>query len=244
MSYIFYSCSSLTSLNLSNFNISRVSNMNLMFYECSSLTSLNLSSFDTSNVEDMSEMFFGCLSLISLDLSNFETSNAIYMAEMFYECSSLISLDLSNFDTSNIENIDYIFYNCEKLEYVNLKLAKINPGKLASSGECSNYPSKLTICSEDENWKKIFHSEYKTYINCANNISFLKINENEQMMKCFKNTDDLNNPCQICGNNYIEKSIFSNDNNYINCYENKDGYYFDDDLLEYKLCYNRVQRRL
>ena len=38
---IFYECSSLTSLNLSNFNTKNVENMGGMFEDCSSLTSLN-----------------------------------------------------------------------------------------------------------------------------------------------------------------------------------------------------------
>ena len=42
-----------------------------MFVNCFSLTSLNLSSFNTSNVTDMADMFNGCYSLTSLDLSNF-----------------------------------------------------------------------------------------------------------------------------------------------------------------------------
>ena len=40
-SYMFNECSSLTSLNLSNFNTNNVNNMSYMFNECSSLTSLN-----------------------------------------------------------------------------------------------------------------------------------------------------------------------------------------------------------
>ncbi len=43
MSYMFNECSSLTSLNLSNFNTNNVNNMNNMFYNCSSFTYLNLS---------------------------------------------------------------------------------------------------------------------------------------------------------------------------------------------------------
>ena len=54
---IFSYCSSLTSLNLSNFNTNNVNNMSYMFYDCSSLTSLNLSNFNTNNVKDMSEIF-------------------------------------------------------------------------------------------------------------------------------------------------------------------------------------------
>ena len=40
-----------------------------MFYYCSSLTSLNLSNFNTNNVKEMSRMFFHCSSLTSLNLS-------------------------------------------------------------------------------------------------------------------------------------------------------------------------------
>jgi surface protein len=46
-----------------------------MFYYCSSLTSLNLSNFNTDNVKDMSFMFSNCSSLIELNLSNFNTSH-------------------------------------------------------------------------------------------------------------------------------------------------------------------------
>ena len=46
MSYIFYGCSSLTSLNLSN----NVNNMSYIFYGCSSLISLDLSNFNINNV--------------------------------------------------------------------------------------------------------------------------------------------------------------------------------------------------
>ena len=41
MSFMFSWCSSLTSLNLLNFNTNNVNNMSYMFDDCSSLTSLN-----------------------------------------------------------------------------------------------------------------------------------------------------------------------------------------------------------
>ena len=59
MSGMFCNCSSLTSLNLSNFNTNNVTNMYCMFCDCSSLTSLNLSNFNTNNVNNMSYMFSG-----------------------------------------------------------------------------------------------------------------------------------------------------------------------------------------
>ena len=56
---MFYNCSKLNSLNLSNFNTNNVTNMSSMFYDCSSLTSLNLSNFNTNNVTNMENMFSG-----------------------------------------------------------------------------------------------------------------------------------------------------------------------------------------
>ena len=55
-----------------------------MFLDCSSLSSLDVSNFDTSNVTDMRSMFRNCRSLTSLDLSNFNTSRSVeYMSDMF-----------------------------------------------------------------------------------------------------------------------------------------------------------------
>ncbi len=60
-----------------------------MFYECSSLTSLNLSNFNTKNVNNMSEMFYESSSLISFNLSNLNANNVKEMSFMFSFCSSL-----------------------------------------------------------------------------------------------------------------------------------------------------------
>lgn len=52
-----------------------------MFSYCSSLTSLDLSSFDTSQVTDMDRMFVDCSSLTNLDMRNatFNATNYPYM---------------------------------------------------------------------------------------------------------------------------------------------------------------------
>ena len=57
---MFFRCSSLKELNLSNFNTINVIDMGHMFYCCSSLKELNLSKLNTNNVTDMGSMFFGC----------------------------------------------------------------------------------------------------------------------------------------------------------------------------------------
>ena len=114
MTNMFAYCSKLTSLDVSYFDTSKVTNMDNMFYGCSSLTSLDLSLFDTSKVTNMDNMFHGCSSLTSLDVSHFDTSEVTDMANMFAYCSKLTSLDVSHFDTSEVIDMKQMFY-CSKL---------------------------------------------------------------------------------------------------------------------------------
>ena len=119
---MFSRCSSLTSLDLSNFDTSNVTDMNSMFYYCSSLTSLDLSNFDTLNVTDMNSMFSNCSSLTSLDLSNFNISGVTTMGSMF-AFSSFTSIEIGTDDTtysSNLKNA-YLFYNCSSLDSVTIR---------------------------------------------------------------------------------------------------------------------------
>ena len=46
-----------------------------MFDTCSGLTTLDVSNFNTSNVTEMEAMFAGCSNLKSIDISNFDTRN-------------------------------------------------------------------------------------------------------------------------------------------------------------------------
>jgi surface protein len=101
-------------------NTSNITSMYNMFYNCSNLTTLDLSNFDTSNVTSMADMFYFCESLITLDLSNFDTSKVTNMANIFSNCTSLTSLNLSNWDTSNVTTMGYMFSNCTSLHTLRL----------------------------------------------------------------------------------------------------------------------------
>ena len=120
MSYMFYGCSSLKSINFSSFKTNKVNIMKGMFKNCISLKFLGLSSFNTSNVNDMSYMFNNCYSLENIDLSNFNTNKVSNMNVMFQNCFALKSLDLSSFNTSNVNNMSYMFFGCSSLKSIYL----------------------------------------------------------------------------------------------------------------------------
>ena len=49
MKHLFYECSSLTSIDLSNFNVNQVTRMEYMFYKCNSLNYIDISPFSFEN---------------------------------------------------------------------------------------------------------------------------------------------------------------------------------------------------
>ena len=122
MSYMFYSCSSLTSLDVTHFNTAKVTNMNRLFSNCSSLTSLDVTHFNTAKVTNMNNMFYNCSSLTSLDVTYFNTANVTNMNKMFYKCSALTTIYASdNFVTDKVEYSYNMFYDCTSLKGTTLE---------------------------------------------------------------------------------------------------------------------------
>ena len=125
---MFYALDIILLIDFSEFDSSKVTNMNSLFYGCINLKTIKLKNLDTSSVKDMNNMFYGCISLTSLDLSNFDTSLVTTMRNMFNNCTSLISINLSSFNTSLVENMNYMFYNSYSL--ISLDLSSFNISSL------------------------------------------------------------------------------------------------------------------
>ena len=96
----------------------RGTHLDHLFDGYESITELDLSSFDTSKVWTMHSMFKNCKSLQRLNLSSFDTSGTYNMAFMFENCESLKRLDLSHFDFSSVGHMKGMFKGCTNLEEV------------------------------------------------------------------------------------------------------------------------------
>ena len=120
MSSMFSGMSNLTALDLSNFDTSQAMYMGSMFQGMSNITTLDLSNFDTSKVTSMYAMFSGMSNLTTLSISNFYTSKVTYMSSMFLGMSKLTTLDLSNFDTSQVKYMNYMFSGMSNLTTLNI----------------------------------------------------------------------------------------------------------------------------
>ena len=141
MNSMFRNMSSLISLNLSNFDTSKVTNMSYMFFNTSSLALLNLSNFDTSQVMNMDSIFRRMTNLTTLNLSNFNTSKVMYMNRMFSDMHNLANLNISNFDTSQVTDMHDMFSNVRNLTTLNL--SNFNTSRVTDMGFMFYHMSSL-----------------------------------------------------------------------------------------------------
>ena len=234
MEDLFNGCSSLISLNLSSFSFSKVSDMNHMFSECKSLMSLNLINLDTSLIEEEIDIFNGCNKSLKYCIDERKASK--------------IMSGLSEFNNSICNDICFIYlvsqlipekYSCiylcnnddeYKFEYKNVCYKSCPEGTHNSS-------EKEFLCEED-----LICDNYYNYnqTDCIDKIPegyYLNDSIQNTIDKCDIKCKSCSlesiqyNLCIDCNNNenyYAKYNDSSNNNLFINCYnEDFDGYYLN-----------------
>lgn len=92
MGAMFYNARSLTSLDLSGWDVSKVISIGTMFAGTSKLSTLNVSGWDTRSVTHMDNVFNGASALTRVDISGWNTSQVITFGSMFKGASALVTL--------------------------------------------------------------------------------------------------------------------------------------------------------
>lgn len=126
---MFRDCIYLTGIDLSHFDASDVTNMSYMFYGCKALTSIDFYSsnndmpyLDMLKVTTTAHMFRGCEALTTVtgldDVFSEYVGVNTTCTFMFYGCTSLVSIDLSYFVTSSVTTLTSMFQGCSKLTTV------------------------------------------------------------------------------------------------------------------------------
>ena len=113
---MFYKCNTLKSVgDISYWNVSNVTNMAYMFTDCVNFNQ-NISRWNVSRVTDMSYMFYGCVNF-NQNISSWDVSKVKDMCAMFKFCKSF-NQDISNWDVSKVRQHVCTFEGCPiKEEY-------------------------------------------------------------------------------------------------------------------------------
>lgn len=103
--------SGVSTLDLSDWDTSNVTNMESAFKDTDSLTSLTLGgSFDSASVGDFSNFLNGS-GVSGLDFADLNTSSATDMSNMLSNMANQEAFDLSSFDTSNVTSMESMLEN-------------------------------------------------------------------------------------------------------------------------------------
>ena len=226
MNSMFKECKNLKKITFGNINTSKVENMNQLFYYCTELTSINLSNLDTSSVSNMNSMFSHCESLLSIDVTNFNTKKVENMCDLFAHCYKLTSINVSNFNTSKVKNMQGMFYGYLKL--ASLDLSNFNTSLVTNIQGMFAYSNSL-----------IFINLYPFKIRTDANINFTFDNIPSYTKICINDikTQTLlkvkNNNCSdICFKENIKIDL--NENKCIqSCNESQSKYEYNN------ICYNK-----
>lgn len=164
MNQMFWKCASLTSLDLSGWDVSKVTNMSAMFHTCSKLEEIDLTGWDVSSVTSMHQMFKGCAALKGLDLTGWDFSKVTSMGQMFQECRSLTEFDMSAWDVSKVTIMSNMFSGCTSL--TKLDMSTWNVSKLKKVERMFYKCSALeTIYAED--WNNTFVADKEMFSECT-----------------------------------------------------------------------------
>ena len=115
LSYAFFGCTSLTSVDLSNVTSIGDSVLQYAFAGCSGLTSTGLNNVMFIRESSLRNAFQGCTSLTSTGLENVTRIDDSGLRSAFQGCTSLISTGLENVTYINGAGLQYAFQDCTSL---------------------------------------------------------------------------------------------------------------------------------
>ena len=125
---MFLGCSKKSSIDLSNFDFSKVTIMFGLFADCSNLEKIIFPK-NILSVEDISSMISNCIKLTSIDLSNFGFSNIYIMTNLFNRCNKLSRIILPEENSSfklNYRVFSKMFKNSYSLTSTDLSIFYFN----------------------------------------------------------------------------------------------------------------------
>ena len=237
---MFRECSSITEIDLSNFDDSNLKQMSYMFSLCSSLEKIEIYNIKANKVTDSGLLFDGCSKLKSIDLANFNAPKNNYQHYMFRNCGSLLTLNFPNFNVKNSQITEYIFQNCNKLKNINFENAIIDNG---ASLESNLFNSGQIICTHSPKLLSIIKNVGAT-LNCQNDYCISQTGGDDCFSLGYKyqykniyykncpsggiyidnyNCIDCDEKCSSCSKESTDKNLCLSCNNIKNYYKKYDN---------------------
>ena len=206
-----------------------------MFYGCSLLTSLDLSNFETSQVTEMYNMFEGCFDLEYINLKNFNESKLTSYSNMFKGVPDNVIICINENNTNNTIFPQIKEKKCYTIDCSNNwqknQIKRINKTNICT--DINNISIQYNYEYQGLYYESCINGNLinNSTINSCNNC------DKEKCLSCPSEAFNKN-LCTKCNNNYYPKeNDTSNYKEYFDCYKNIKGYYLDKNDSLFKKCY-------
>ena len=153
MYYAFIGCAKLTEIiGIEDLDVSNCTNLSCLFESCSGLTSLDLSKWNVTKCTQLNQLFYRCTSLVSVNLSGWNTTNNTRLDNIFSSCTRLTEIiGLETWDTSNVTNMANIFNNCYNITSIEM-VRNWNTSKVIDMSGTFGTMTSITSLEPILNW--------------------------------------------------------------------------------------------
>ena len=111
LSNLFSNAEELTSVNFTKeFDTTNIKSIQSMFYKCTKLVSVDISNFNIQNINSTAYLFYSCSILNTLKLPKTQSPLLERVESMFFGCNLLTSIDFSVFNPTHISNMQNSFF--------------------------------------------------------------------------------------------------------------------------------------
>lgn len=180
----------IDNLDLSNFDTSKVTNMQNMFSYNSNLKELDLSNFNTSSCTNFTSMFTNSSAFTSLDISNFDLTKCTSVYGMFSFCSNMKTIILPKNQILGATSAGQMIAYCYVLE--TLDLSGLDFQNANTIGSLLYNDSKLTDLKFCSNFGKGFTYKSSNNANHKLDLSKSTLLTHESLMDVINKLYDLN----------------------------------------------------
>ena len=182
MKSMFFGCSKLYSLDLSNFNFESISNMASMFCGCSNLSYINIYNYDDELEPNLNGIFWDTSDNLIVAINNQANKNLIKNELNSLKCISS-NLSITNFEDKNKKIIfetracinDCLNDEIYKYEYENFCYKDCPIGTYSLLNDSNLCKSKRVECSENYPYLKILDNSCIDYCYPEDFFKFRKI---------------------------------------------------------------------
>lgn len=167
----FRACTSLTFLDLRNWDVSLATGFLRFTSGCTGLTSLNLNGWIMTNCTTISRMVEICTSLTSLDTGNWTFGSSMTNAAGFAEnCYLLTTFDVTSWDMSNVTTLAAFVRRCFDLTTINVSGWDV--GSVTTFAEFASECNDLLTLDVSSWDMSSATSTYRLARNCTSLVTF------------------------------------------------------------------------